>query len=95
MKLTGIWTDNIKVMSSGVLKVADTDLQIRWGGGGRVLKKFFLALRAQCGLKIRGRSPGPLGPSPGSATEISHSHNRDNMIYFIYICHNGNNAKKW
>ena len=32
-----IWTDNIKVVGSGVLKVADTDLQIRRGG----LKKRF------------------------------------------------------
>ena len=58
--------------------VADTDLQIRGGGGyrgghpvpeisggGAGLKKFFRPLRPQLGA---GEGAGTPGPSPGSAT---------------------------
>ena len=55
--------------------MANRDLQMGGGGGGhpdpeiRVgeLKKFFSALRASFGSKIRGGGRGP-SPSPGSAT---------------------------
>ena len=54
------------------------DLEIRGGGqssrtfdgGGGLQKNFFRPFGPQFGLKIGG-DPGPLGPSPGSATRWS------------------------
>ena len=46
----------------------DPDLEVRGGGGAVSEKKFFQPFRPQFGLKIR-REEGPLGLSPGSATE--------------------------
>ena len=51
----------------GLIAVADSDLQIRGGGGGHpdpeirgaVLKTFFLTFGSQFGPKLTGR-PGPL-----------------------------------
>ena len=61
--------------------MADPDLQIRGGGGGRrspdpeirgkgpgLQNKFFQPFGPQIGLKIRG--PGSPGPSPRSVTVI-------------------------
>ena len=42
----------------------DPDLEIRGGGGGGVSKKVF----GWSKNKVGGGAPGPLGPSPGSAT---------------------------
>ena len=41
-------------------------------GDGGLKKNIFLALRfgPHFGLRIRGEGPGPLGPSPGSATDV-------------------------
>ena len=43
---------------------------LRQGGGGGGLQKFFQPFQLQFCLKIRG-SPGPLGPSNGSPTDVS------------------------
>ena len=55
--------------------MGDPDLQIRGRGadpdikGGAVSKKIFSALWASVWSKNKGgQGPGPLGPSPGSAT---------------------------
>ena len=47
--------------------MSDPDLEVR-GGGAVSEKKIFQPFRPQFGLKIR-RGEGPLGLSPGSATE--------------------------
>ena len=59
--------------------VADPDFQVRGRpghpeseiSGGAGLKIFFRPFGPHFGIKIRG-SPGPPGPSPGSATGLQH-----------------------
>ena len=53
--------------------VQDLDLEIRRGGGGRLQKKMFSALRVSVWSKNKGGGADPPGPSPGSATVPSGS----------------------
>ena len=61
--------------------VVDSDRQITeggrssrpWDNGGPGLPTFFQPFGPQFGLKIRG-GPGPLGPSPRSATATVHTY---------------------
>ena len=60
--------------------MSDPDLQIRGvpghhpdpeiEGGGGLKKIFFRPFGPHFGLRIRGEGSGPLGPSPGSATDV-------------------------
>ena len=63
----------------GIFAMADSDLQVRGGGGhpdaeiegrGAVLKDIFSALRASVSSKTKGEGAGPPGPSPGYATVL-------------------------
>ena len=53
---------------AGYISVPDADLEISKGGGGLGGERSSRPFWSQFGLKIRGGSGSPQGPSPGSAT---------------------------
>ena len=62
--------------------MVDQDLEIEGGGGaegGGLQKTFFPPFGPQFGSKSKGGT-GPLGPSPGSATDVSGRSNI-NILY--------------